>query len=140
MITTLDHVQIAMPAGREAEARAYYGDLLGLAELKKPPELQKRGGVWFVLGDGRQLHLGVESDFRPSRKAHPCFVTEQFQELADRLAFAGHAIEHDNLNPPVQRFFTHDVFGNRLEFADRRNESCPNPTDSAGMTNTPPAR
>lgn len=119
MISTLEHVQLAMPAGREADARKYYGELLGLTELEKPAALQARGGVWFALGDGRQLHLGVESDFRPNKKAHPCFVTEQFQLLVERLTSAGQEVQHDDLNPPVSRFFTHDVFGNRLEFADR---------------------
>jgi hypothetical protein len=119
MISTLDHVQLAMPAGREGDARKYYGELLGLTKLEKPPALQGRGGVWFALGDGRQLHLGVEPDFRPSKKAHPCFVTEQFQLLVDRLTSGDHDVQHDNRNPPVRRFYTHDVFGNRLEFADR---------------------
>jgi hypothetical protein len=119
MITTLDHIQLAMPAGCESEARKYYGELLRLTEINKPPALQARGGVWFVLGDGRQLHLGVEVDFRPNKKTHLCFVTDQYQALIDLLKFAGHDIQHDTMNPPVNRFYTHDVFGNRLEFADQ---------------------
>ncbi len=74
MITALDHVQVAMPAGGEREARHFYSDLLGLDELEKPAALAARGGAWFALPDGRQLHLGVEDPFRPSRKAHPAFV------------------------------------------------------------------
>ncbi|MDB5291910.1 MAG: putative glyoxalase family protein, partial [Phycisphaerales bacterium] len=68
MIISLDHVQLAMPAGQEPGARAFYGDLLGLEEIEKPPVLRARGGVWFRLNDGRQVHLGVEEPFRPNLK------------------------------------------------------------------------
>jgi hypothetical protein len=125
MIKTLDHIQLAMPVGRESDAREYYRRLLRLTEIQKPPALQVRGGVWFALGDGRQLHLGVEADFRPNKKAHPCFVTDQFVALIELLRCAGYDIQVDTLNPPVQRFYTHDVFGNRLEFADQLSPQTP---------------
>ena len=76
----LDHVQIAAPPGCEAEARRFYGGLLGLEEIEKPEPLQARGGVWFRAGD-RQLHIGVEQDFAPARKAHPAFRVERSEEL-----------------------------------------------------------
>jgi hypothetical protein len=120
MLETLDHVQLAMPEGGEPEAREYYGRLLGLAEVPKPPELARRGGVWFALADGRQLHLGVEQRFQPAKKAHPCFVTSHLEALGGRLTEAGYQVELDDLNPPTRRFFTHDVFGNRLEVMERR--------------------
>lgn len=121
MILTIDHVQVAMPAGREADARQFYGMLLGLPELEKPEALKSRGGVWFGLADGRQLHLGVEQDFHPNRKAHPCFVVDgEYEALARLLEESGYSIQHDGLNPSVRRFYAHDPFGNRLEFADRR--------------------
>lgn len=120
MILTIDHVQVAMPAGREPDARLFYGEILGLPELEKPEALKSRGGVWFGLADGRQLHLGVEQDFSPNKKAHPCFVVDgEYEALAHRLEQTGHAVQHDSLNPPIRRFYTHDPFGNRLEFADR---------------------
>lgn len=118
-ISGLDHVQIVIPPRVEAQMRAFYGDLLGLAEIEKPPALKSRGGLWFQLADGRQLHLGVEDDFRPSRKAHPCFIAPALDALAERLQQAGYAIEFDRLAPPATRFYTHDPVGNRLEFADR---------------------
>ncbi len=74
MISALDHVQLAMPAGGERDARGFYSGLLGLNELEKPAPLAARGGVWFALPDGRQLHLGLKEPFRTSRKAHPAFV------------------------------------------------------------------
>jgi catechol 2,3-dioxygenase-like lactoylglutathione lyase family enzyme len=123
MITTLDHVQLAMPAGREQDARSYYGGLLGLVEIEKPLQLRARGGVWFVLGDGRQIHLGVDSDFRPNKKAHPCLVTDEYLALIERLKAAGYDIQPYATNPPACSFYTHDIFGNRLEFADRRSSS-----------------
>ncbi len=120
MIIGLDHVQLAMPVDGENEARYFYGELLLLKEIDKPQPLRSRGGVWFHIPDGRQLHLGVEQDFRPSKKAHPCFVVGgDLKDLAKRLEEARYDVQFDDLNPPARRFYTHDVFGNRLEFTDR---------------------
>jgi catechol 2,3-dioxygenase-like lactoylglutathione lyase family enzyme len=47
LVRSLDHVQLAMPAGREAEARAFYAGVLGIPEAAKPANLAKRGGCWF---------------------------------------------------------------------------------------------
>jgi catechol 2,3-dioxygenase-like lactoylglutathione lyase family enzyme len=115
-ILRLDHVQIAAPPGCEAAARAFYGDLLGLTELPKPAELAGRGGVWFRLGD-QQLHVGVEPDFAPARKAHPAFSVrpEDLDRLAERLAAAGVRLTWDLLLPGVRRFYAEDPWGNRLE-------------------------
>ena len=82
MITALDHIQLPMPEGREDEARGFFGRLLALEEIEKPPSLARRGGVWFAVPDGRQLHLGVEEPFRPNRKAHPAFVCAVLDDLA----------------------------------------------------------
>lgn len=120
MIVTLDHVQVAMPAGREREARGFYSGLLNLDELEKPAALAARGGTWFTLQDGRQLHLGVEEPFRPSRKAHPAFVVSPLDELAERLDAAGFAVRWDEEFAPRRRFYGEDPFGNRLEFLEVR--------------------
>jgi catechol 2,3-dioxygenase-like lactoylglutathione lyase family enzyme len=111
----LDHLQLAMPPGREAEARAFYGGILGLVELAKPPNLAARGGVWFALG-ALQLHLGVEAAFRPARKAHPAFLVQDLAGLRERLARQGFAPYEDEPLSGYQRFYAADPFGNRLEF------------------------
>jgi catechol 2,3-dioxygenase-like lactoylglutathione lyase family enzyme len=111
----IDHVQIAMPAGGEAAARAFFGALLGLAEIPKPADQAARGGCWFVAG-GLQLHLGVEADFRPALKAHVALRTGDLEVLRQRLAAAGHAIRSDTAIEGRARFFTVDPFGNRIEF------------------------
>ncbi len=69
-VTALDHVQLAIPPGREAAARAFYAGLLGIPEAPKPPNLTHRGGCWFERG-ALKVHLGIEVEFRPARKAHP---------------------------------------------------------------------
>ena len=114
----LDHVQLAMPAGEEAKGRAFYVGVLGMYELDKPADLAKRGGAWFAGGDGAsiQIHLGVEAEFRPARKAHPAVLVRGLDELAERLAAAGHAVSWDDELPGPRRFFCADPFGNRLEF------------------------
>jgi catechol 2,3-dioxygenase-like lactoylglutathione lyase family enzyme len=114
-IVGLDHVQLAAPPGCEAEARAFFGDLLGLAELEKPEALAGRGGAWFALPDGRQLHVGVERDFAPATKAHPAFLVEDYDALRDRFG-----AEEDDAIPGVRRFYATDPWGNRIELIDAR--------------------
>jgi catechol 2,3-dioxygenase-like lactoylglutathione lyase family enzyme len=111
----LDHVQIAIPAGAEADCRRFYVGLLGMREVEKPPELAKRGGIWVRSGEV-VIHLGVEAEFRPSRKAHPGIVVADIDALGARLEAAGHAPAWDEAIPGVRRFFTADPLGNRLEF------------------------
>jgi catechol 2,3-dioxygenase-like lactoylglutathione lyase family enzyme len=114
----IDHVQLAAPPGCEADARRFYGDLLGLVEIPKPPELAARGGVWFWCG-AQQLHIGVEADFRPARRAHPGLRVKDRGALeALRRRLVEHGVKVDEPPgevPGVTRFFAFDPFGNRLE-------------------------
>jgi catechol 2,3-dioxygenase-like lactoylglutathione lyase family enzyme len=113
-VTGIDHVQVAAPAGCEAEARRFYAELLGLEELPKPPVLAARGGCWFRAG-AQELHVGVDDPFAPARKAHPGLVVEGLDELAERLRAAGHEVSYDESIPGTKRFHVADPFGNRLE-------------------------
>jgi catechol 2,3-dioxygenase-like lactoylglutathione lyase family enzyme len=110
----LDHVQVAMPVGGEDAARRFYTGLLGLAEVPKPEPLRATGGVWFEWG----VHMGVEADFRPARKAHPGLSVADLDGVAARLTAAGAVVEWDERLPGVRRFYTHDPFGNRLELLE----------------------
>ncbi len=114
----IDHVQIAIPAGGEAAARGFYGDLLGLTELPKPADVAARGGCWFAVG-AHQLHLGVEADFRPAKKAHVALSTDALDALRARVEAGGHKARDDSPVDGRYRFFTEDPFGNRIEFMDR---------------------
>ena len=119
MILSIDHVQIAMPAGGEEQARAFFIDLLGFTEIPKPPDLAKRGGAWFESGS-TQLHLGVESDFRPARKAHPAFLVDDLDSLLANIQAAG--FEVDISQPPLdgyKRAHIFDPFGNRIELMEK---------------------
>jgi catechol 2,3-dioxygenase-like lactoylglutathione lyase family enzyme len=113
-ITGIDHVQVAAPAGCEDAARAFYGGLLELDELRKPAALAARGGCWFRVG-AQELHIGVEERFAPARKAHPGLVADDLDSLARRLREAGHEIVFDDAIPGATRFHVADPFGNRLE-------------------------
>lgn len=112
----LDHVQVAAPRGCEEEARRFYGALLGLPELEKPEALRGRGGVWFRCGE-QQLHVGVEEEFAPARKAHPAFrvAEQQLDSLAERLRQAGAPVIWDAALAGARRFYTQDPWGNRIE-------------------------
>ena len=87
-IVAIDHVQLAMPAGREEEAIAFYEGLLGLVQVPKPLNLAARGGCWFER-DGAKVHLGVEAEFSPARKAHPALLVEDLPALVERLRAGG---------------------------------------------------
>jgi len=113
----LHHVQLAIPPGSEADARRFYGDILGMTELEKPPVLATRGGCWFRSG-GWEVHLGVEEDFRPARKAHPGVLVTGLDHLAERLAAGDVAVEWDDNFPGHRRFYEQDRYGNRLEFLE----------------------
>ena len=114
MLDAIDHVQLAAPAGCEEAARRFFGELLGLEELEKPESLRSRGGVWFRVG-AQQLHIGVEADFSPARKAHPAFSVSGYDELQDRLRAAGVEVTDDGSIPGVRRCDVADPWGNRIE-------------------------
>jgi catechol 2,3-dioxygenase-like lactoylglutathione lyase family enzyme len=114
----LDHIQLAMPEGQEAAARRFYEGLLGLKEVEKPDNLKRRGGCWFENG-GIKLHLGVEKDFRPARKAHPAFLVADLPGLVARLEQAGIAVREDEPLPGYARVYADDPFGNRIELMEK---------------------
>jgi len=113
-IVGLDHVQLAIPPDGEDRARHFYGALLGLEEEPRPASMAGRGGAWFRSGRAR-LHLGVEADFRPARKAHPALLVEDLADLSARLESAGIEVVPNAEVPGCRRAFTHDPFGNRIE-------------------------
>lgn len=116
-VRAIDHVQLAMPAGGEADAVAFYEGLLGIPQVPKPPPLAARGGCWFEDGDVR-IHLGVEDGFRPARKAHPALVVDGFDELVARLDGAGVEVRPAETLAGRARVHVSDPFGNRVELVD----------------------
>ena len=119
MIIGLHHVQLAVPAGSEPALREFYGGVLGMTEVAKPPVLAARGGVWFRSGSV-ELHLGVEVDFRPARKAHPALLVDDLSDLAERLD-----VRWDDLLPGYRRCYVDDPCGNRLELLTPRYSAPP---------------
>jgi catechol 2,3-dioxygenase-like lactoylglutathione lyase family enzyme len=115
-ILAIEHVQLAMPAGREAEAREFYARLLGIPEVSKPRNLAERGGVWFE-SDSVKIHLGVDADFRPARKAHPALLVRDLRALVERLR----EVRVDVVEEPLDGYFrvyVTDPFGNRIELLE----------------------
>jgi len=115
-IVGIHHVQLAMPVGREKEGREFYCGVLGIPEAPKPAELAARGGVWFENNDVK-VHLGVDPEFRPARKAHPALLVRDLRALVQRLRDAGLEVNDDEL-PGYHRVYVDDPFGNRLELLE----------------------
>jgi catechol 2,3-dioxygenase-like lactoylglutathione lyase family enzyme len=118
------HVQVAMPVGGEDRARWFYGEVLGLTEMVKPDTLRGRGGVWFQSGN-LQVHLGVEADFMPARKAHVAYAVEGIDVVRGRFVEAGIGVTDDDALPGFARFYTVDPFGNRVEILEPVTERSP---------------
>jgi catechol 2,3-dioxygenase-like lactoylglutathione lyase family enzyme len=116
-VIALHHIQIAMPRGREDEARAFYVDILGFVERPKPANLAARGGAWFSAGSA-EVHLGVEDEFRPARKAHPALLVRDLPTLAARCAASGFGVTSDEPLPGYDRVYVADPFGNRIELLE----------------------
>ena len=123
-IVGLDHVQLAIPAGGEDRAEAFYAGLLGFERVPKPEPLAARGGCWFVRGT-IAVHLGVEEDFRPARKAHPAFVVRNLPELEAALGVAGVPVRPNPDFQPGRGAYTEDPFGNRIELIAEEESPCP---------------
>ena len=113
----LDHIQLAIPKGAEDPSRDFWVGVLGFEELQKPTPLQLRGGAWFRYGD-TEIHLGVEQEFTPAKKAHPALLVTDLDRLADKIALAGHPVRWDEKIANRRRFFTDDPAGNRIEFIE----------------------
>ncbi|PIE09688.1 MAG: glyoxalase [Rhodobacterales bacterium] len=116
-LIALHHIQLAIPAGSEDDARTFYVGVLRMCEIDKPTALQGRGGCWFESGT-IQLHLGVETPFTPARKAHPAFVTGDLDQLCAQLDAHGVDYRRDADLPDARRVFVSDPFGNRIELIE----------------------
>ena len=117
-VEAIDHVQLAMPQGGEERARAFYNGLMGIPERPKPPQLAARGGVWFE-NAGLKLHLGVEKEFRPARKAHPALTVSGLDELLTKFQRAGIETIPDDPLDGYRRAYVSDPFGNRIELMEK---------------------
>lgn len=118
-ILAIDHVQLAMPFGEESKAREFFINMLGFHEIPKPAELATRGGAWFE-SENVQLHIGVDADFQPARKAHPAFLVDDLDALIAKVQNAGY--ETDTTQPPLdgyKRAHVFDPFGNRIELMQK---------------------
>ena len=129
-VERLDHVQLAMPAAGEPEARKFYEGALGISEVPKPAYLASRGGCWFESGT-LKIHLGVDKDFRPARKAHPAFIVTNLARLVAVLGAMGYDVMEDQPLPGYARCYVDDPFGNRIELMEF-NGSRPGACHAAG--------
>jgi catechol 2,3-dioxygenase-like lactoylglutathione lyase family enzyme len=104
----------------ESAARDFYEGVLGIPEVPKPPHLAKRGGAWFERG-ALKIHLGVEADFRPARKAHPALLVVDLASLIVRLKEHNMQVIEDDPLEGYLRVYVVDPFGNRIELMERSN-------------------
>ena len=116
-VARIDHIQIAAPVGCEGAAREFYGSILGMKEIEKPPILRARGGCWFQCGS-QQIHIGVERNFQAAKKAHPAFGVFHLDELRETLKARRVTVVEDDDLPGTRRFYAEDPWGNRIEFVE----------------------
>ncbi|WP_043262955.1 glyoxalase [Streptomyces sp. CT34] len=119
-LSGVHHLQLAIPPGGEGLSRVFWRDLLGMTELDKPLDLESLGGCWFR-GGGLEVHLVVETDFRPFRRARPAILVRRLGDLAHHMEDHGHPVTWEESHPGFDRFWTFDKVGNRLEFLEPRN-------------------
>jgi catechol 2,3-dioxygenase-like lactoylglutathione lyase family enzyme len=117
-VLALDHIQIAMPAGQEDAARAFYTGVLGLREQEKPAHLAPRGGCWFESGSIK-IHLGVDPGFSPATKAHPAFLVQDVATMTEKARASGFRVVADEPLEGYERSYVYDPFGNRIELMQR---------------------
>ena len=117
-LSGIDHVQLAIPPGKESDAREFYGNILGLTEKPKPPELAIRGGAWFE-NDYVKIHLGIDHSFHSAKKAHPGLLVRDLKEFIVHLRHSGVEVIDDDLDT-YHRVYISDPFGNRIELIDAK--------------------
>ncbi len=119
-VASIQHAQIMIPPGGEAAARKFYGELLGMAEIEKPPVLRARGGVWMQAGD-RQLHIGVEEPGveRAKTRAHVAYEVTKLDAFRRKLEAAGIECKDGERVDGFRRFELRDPFGNSVELVER---------------------
>lgn len=119
MIIGIHHVQITIPTDSEAQARAFYCDLLGLPEIAKPASLQGRGGFWLQVGD-QQVHVGTEAGVvRSATKAHIAYAVTDLAAWRAKLASQQIEVLEAIPIPGYDRFEIRDPFGNRVEMLEQ---------------------
>jgi catechol 2,3-dioxygenase-like lactoylglutathione lyase family enzyme len=111
----LQHVSSPFPAGRQADVRHFYGELLGLAEVEVPRTLDAGRLVWYSAGDGMELHF-FSGDLAPGSGRHLCLDVEDLSGTRGRLVEAGFQPYEDTPIPNRPRFFCRDPFDNLVEF------------------------
>lgn len=116
-IAGIDHVQVAIPPGADEQARAFYGGVLGLAEIPKPAPLNASGGMWFLAGPS-QLHIGGQANFVPAKKAHPAFLVEDFADYCAMLRERQVVVREEEQVYGRRRAGIEDPFGNRIELIE----------------------
>ena len=117
-ILSIDHVQIAIPIASENRARAFYSGILGFTEVAKPPQMAERKSIWFIAG-AVNLHLGIEPDFTPAKRAHPALIVEGLDAILAACERAAISAKPNTSFNGFRRVHVFDPFGNRLELMER---------------------
>jgi catechol 2,3-dioxygenase-like lactoylglutathione lyase family enzyme len=113
-IIRLQHAALTVPVEGLERAREFYGGILGLREVARPPELESRPGIWYSFG-ATELHIQTRPEVMPPGDRHPAFVVDDLDAWHDHLAARG----IDVIDQPTifnrRRFNVRDPFGNLLE-------------------------
>ena len=101
-------------------ARVFYGDVLALEELERPPEIAaKFRSAWYRLG-GSELHVVENRDFEPFDSQlgpHVAVMTDDFEATVARIENSGTGFAFGPGRGPdgVLRAVVRDPTGNVFE-------------------------
>jgi catechol 2,3-dioxygenase-like lactoylglutathione lyase family enzyme len=113
-IRAINHAQLGFPAGRHAQLRHFYSDLLGLEELRTSD-----GRTLRFLAGAQRLDLVPVSGWRaPSQVPHLALQVDNLSGLRARFENAGLAIDEAPSPQGQRHFYALDPAGNALEFLE----------------------
>jgi catechol 2,3-dioxygenase-like lactoylglutathione lyase family enzyme len=118
-VKRLQHTSVPMPPGGNEQARAFYGDALGMREIPKPSTLSNNL-VWFAAGDAAdEVHVFQEENMGPNSAAqHLCLEVDDIAAYEARLRQHGYEVEIPETIVNRPRLFVRDPFGNLIELVE----------------------
>ena len=116
-VVAFDHVQLAMPVGREPDAEAFYRDVRGFAVLQKPEPLASLEAGGLLRGMFMYIWVSKTISAQLARRIRRSLLTTSTTSWRNSTPSAATWQWNDEL-PGARRLYVDDPFGNRIELID----------------------